>query len=127
MKNTRFLILFLILLPFGSIAQSKEKDTLFFKFKQNYILKAKDGSGDFLLKDSHDDGMFYFEKKENYYNLKPKELLCLKKYVRKSKYYRKTFYRKLEDYSLYRHLDNYVIFLVRGDNFIHVESSFEIE
>ena len=127
MKNIFYLTFVITLLSFSSKAQSIDKDTLFFKFDKNYILDAKDGSDDFLLVDSNSDGTFYFERKETTYNLKPKQVKCLKKFVRSSKFYRKDFYRKLEDYSAYEYFREYVIFLVHKNEFIRVESRFEIE
>ncbi|RXP60877.1 hypothetical protein EC396_04280 [Lutibacter sp. HS1-25] len=127
MKNIFYLTFVIILLSFNSKAQSIDKDTLFFKFDRNYILGAKDGSDDFLLADSNSDGTFYFERKETTYNLKSKKVKCLKKFIHNSEFYRKKNHRKLNDFRLYEYFEKYVVFLVNKNEYIHVESRFEIE
>ena len=127
MKNIFYLTFIIILISYSSKAQTVDRDTLFFKFDKNYILDAKDGSDDFILVDSNTGGTFYFERKETIYNLKPKKVKCLKKFIRNSEYYRKDYPRKLEDYSLYEYFRKHIIFLVHKNEFIQVESRFEID
>jgi hypothetical protein len=127
MKNIFYLTFAIILISLSSKAQSIVKDTLFFKFDKNYILQSKNGSGNFILVDSNSDGTFYFERQETIYNLNPKKVKCLKKFIRNSEFYRKDYHRKLEDYSLDEYFRNYIIFLVHKNEFIHVESRFEID
>ncbi|MDP3312956.1 hypothetical protein [Lutibacter sp.] len=127
MKNIFYLTFITILISIVCRAQSKDRDTLFFKFDKNYILQSKNGSGNFILVDSNSSGTFYFERKETTYNLKPKKVKCLKKIIRSSEFYRKDYHRRLEDYSAYEYFRKYVIFLVHKNEFIQVESSFEID
>lgn len=116
-----------MLISIGCSAQSKDRDTLFFKFDKNYIFTYGVTPNNYYLLDSNSGGTFYFEKKETTYNLKPKKVKCLKKNIRSSEFYRKDYHRKLEDYSAYEYFREYVIFLVHKNEFIRVESSFEID
>lgn len=127
------IILFFIILSFltlDSKAQIK-KDTLFFKFDEEYILNAKDNSGNYILYDSNDIGTFYFERSDSIKNLKPKDILCLKEYVRSSKFFRKGWKRELSDYQLSNYFDSYYIFLIKESKndsiFIEVFPRYEIE
>jgi hypothetical protein len=109
------------------ILKKNLKDTLFFKFDKNYIDIYEVTPNKYYLKDSSNDGAFYFEKQETIYNLNPKKVKCLKKFIRNSEFYRKDYHRKLNDFRLTQYFGKYVIFLVHKNEFIHVESSFEIE
>lgn len=106
---------------------NKIKDTLFFKFDENYLLQAKDGSDDLFLVDSNSDGTFYFERQETTYDLKVETKLDLKNFIQSSRFFRKDYIRKLLDYDLSEYLENYVIFLINENKFIKVKPRFEIE
>lgn len=103
------------------------KDTLFFKFDENYILQAKNGSDDLFLVDSNSDGTFYFERQEITYDLKVETKLDLKNFIQSSRFFRKDYIKKLRDYDLSEYLGNYVIFLIIENKFIKVKPKFEIE
>lgn len=124
MKNISFISILLISL---TIKGQETKDTLYFKFNRDYLQIYEVTPGQYYLVDSSDDGVFFFEKMETLTDLKPKKILCLKKYVRNSEYYDKSRKRKLYDYELYDHLKNYIIFLVKRKEYIKVRASFEIE
>lgn len=84
----------LLILSFFSItvikAQERKKDTLFFKLDNSYVYESKYAPKEYLLKDSNSDEKFFFKGVKKVNNLKPKEILCLKKFIRSSKFYDKT-------------------------------------
>jgi hypothetical protein len=127
MKNIFYVVLIVFLVTINSMAQTIYKDTIFFKFDKKYILEAKDNSGDLILFDSNSSGTFYFQKKDTLYNLNPKKVICLKKFIHKSNFFRKDFYRKLDDFGLCQYFEKYIIFLVDKRHFIQVDSRFEID
>jgi len=108
-------------------ASSQEKDTLFFKFNNKYIIQSLGNENEYILKDSNEDGTFFFVKDGVHQNLKYEKKICLKRYVRKSKYYNKSSIRKLNDLRLMEHLEKYVIFLIKDDGFIKVIPGHGIE
>ncbi len=111
-------------------AQEKLNDTLFFKYDQKYINTYKEMPGHFYLYDSGggNNGSFFFTEREVKSNLNPKKILSLKKFVRSSDCYKK---KKLKDEKLAAFFSKYIVFLVKNvdnkEEFIQVESSFEIE
>ncbi len=132
MKN--FIQVNFIIILFSTIslsAQEKQKDTLYFDYSENYILIYDVTPNKIYIVDSSDDGTFFFEKIDIKINKDPKEILCLEKYIRSSKYYDKHKKVRLNDYRLADHLDNYTIYLVKKTNnkveYIHVQPNFEIE
>ncbi|WP_367755690.1 hypothetical protein [Flavobacterium sp. WC2430] len=118
----------LILLTFFSIAvlkaQEKSKDTLFFKLDNKYVYESKFVSKEYLLKDRNKDEVFFFKGNETLKNVKPKEILCLKKFIRSSQFYDKTKKQKLNNYKLIIFFRDYVVFLViktkNETKYIHV-------
>ncbi len=122
----RYLI-FLIIILFHIEANSQDKDTLFFKFDKQYIIPSLGNENNYILKDSHEEGTFFFTIEEIYKDLEFEEPLCLKKYVRKSEFYDKKRKRKLNDYRLMGHFSNYEVFLIKDDKFIKVTSSYSID
>tara|TARA_B110000093_G_scaffold127339_1_gene136256 strand:+ start:854 stop:1255 length:402 start_codon:yes stop_codon:yes gene_type:complete len=114
-------------------SQEKLKDTLFFKFDKKYINTYEQIPHHFYLDDSSgsSDGSFFFEELGIIDNVKPKEILCLKKAVRSSKFYNKQKKRKLDDNGLFEYFDNYIIFLVKKNKntniYIRVRANWEIE
>ena len=62
-------------------AQTKAKDTLFFKFDKNYIVTYDVTPDKYYLLDSNSGGTFYFERKESHYNLKPNKVKNLKDFI----------------------------------------------
>ncbi|MGV8813691.1 MAG: hypothetical protein ACOH2D_06230 [Gelidibacter sp.] len=132
MKN--FILINFIIILFSTIslsAQEKQKDTLYFDYSENYILIYDVTPNKIYIVDSSDDGTFFFEKIDIKINKDPKEILCLEKYIRSSKYYDKHKKVRLNDYRLAEPLDNYTIYLVKKTNnkveYIHVQPNFEIE
>ena len=129
------LILFNIIIVLYSTlslsAQEKEKDTLYFSYSENYISVYDVTPNKIYIIDSSDDGTFFFEKIETEINKNPNKILCLKKYVRESKYYDKHKKVKLNDYRLWEDLNNYTIYLVKKSKskveYIRVIANFEIE
>lgn len=106
--------------------QELKKDTLFFQFDKNYILKTKINSKNLLLKDSSNGGAFQFIIKKEFNKLNNVEIKNLKEFVRNSFFYNsKRKYRKLNDYGLADYLNNYVVILVEisksKNNFLEVQ------
>ena len=124
----RYLILLLLMIVYhGTKAQSLDKDTLFFKLDKKYIIQSLRNENEYFLKDSNEDGTFFFVKDEVYKKLKNEKRISLKKYVRKSKYYNRSSFRKLNDLRLMEHFEKYVIFLIKDDDFIKVIPGHGIE
>ena len=97
--------------------QKVQKDTLFFNLDKNYFIQYAVTPDRYYLKDRNSDGIFYLESTQEFKNLKPKKILCLKKYVRRSQYYNKKKIRKVNQYQLFLHLNEYVIFLVHKNKY----------
>lgn len=131
------LILFTINLflfsSFNLSAQERQKDTLYFELDGKYVFESKYVENFYLLEDSSDigRGTFFFEKIGTESNKYPKEILCLKKYVRASKYYDKHKKVKLNDYRLWEELNNHTIYLVKKSKskveYIRVVANVQIE
>lgn len=114
-------------------AQEAQKDTLYFKLDGKYIFESKYDKNFYLLEDSSDvdRGTFLFQIIGTESRKNPKEVFCLKNYVRSSKHYDKHKKIKLNDYRLWEDLNNYTIYLVRkGENeveYIQVIATVQIE
>lgn len=96
--------------------QEKTKDTLFFKYDKFYIEESTTHLNEFYLKDRNSDEMFFFRKTAILYNLKPKEILCLKKTIRQPQFYNKTKKQKLSNYRLMMYFRGKISYLVRKKN-----------
>ncbi len=111
--------------------QEKEKDTLFFKYDKKYIKTYVEIPKHYYLDEISDanNGTFFFNEVRIANEVKAKKMLCLKKFVRNSKFYNKK--QKLDDYQLGVFLNQYILYLVRknGDynEYIQVEAAVEIE
>ena len=107
------------------------KDTLFFKYDSQYIKTHIEIPKHYYLDDSSggNNGSFFFKEVRVINNIDMKQILCIKKFIRSSKFYDKN--KKLNDYELASFFNKYLVFLVRKNSketeYIHVESSFEIE
>jgi len=118
---------FILFISINICGQKKKKDTLFFKYDENYIIKSNFNNNELSIKDSGSIESFIFEKSDTLLNLNPKNILCLKKYIRSSKFYRKNAKRKLNDYALYSFFNNYIIFFIKNNMYIRVYSTIMIE
>ncbi|GAA6769338.1 hypothetical protein [Flavobacterium sp. CGRL2] len=102
----------------------------FFKLDDSYIVESKTSPNKFLLKDKNEDEVFYFKGVEIVNDLKPKEVLCLKDFVRTSKYYNKNKKNKLNNSELVNFFSNSTVYLVKRKNdkteFIKVNPIVEI-
>ncbi|WP_338838798.1 hypothetical protein [Flavobacterium ginsenosidimutans] len=123
-------ILAIFLFGFSLYAQEKFNGTLFFKLDDSYIKESKTKPNKFLLKDKNEDEEFYFKGVEVLNDLRPKEILCLKDFVRDSKYYNKNKKNKLNNAELVNFFSNATVYLVRKKNdrteFIKVNPIVEI-
>ena len=134
MKNT-FIIIIVCLISFLNLsAQETKKDTLFFKYDENYLKTYKEIPNHIYLEDSSGigNGNFFFDEIDIVNNIPlNKKTKCLKKYVHSSIYYNKNNKRALNDYRLWEHLNNYDIFLIKKNKgkieFLKVRANFEIE
>ncbi|BDU25267.1 MULTISPECIES: hypothetical protein [unclassified Flavobacterium] len=118
------------LFGFSLYAQEKSNGTFFFKLDDSYIVESKTSPNKFLLKDKNEDEVFYFKGVEIVNDLKPKEVLCLKDFVRTSKYYNKNKKNKLNNSELVNFFSNSTVYLVKRKNdkteFIKVNPIVEI-
>lgn len=115
MKNFIFIsIAFLCIL--NSKAQEKIKDTLYFDLDNSYIYESKYVPNKFLLKDKNSNEEIYFVATKIEYNLTPKSILCLKKFIRVPQYYSDKKKEKLDNYKLLNFLTSSTVYLVRKKN-----------
>ncbi|WP_367755692.1 hypothetical protein [Flavobacterium sp. WC2430] len=117
MKTAILIFLSLFSIP-NLQAQEKQKDTLFFNYNYKYIRTHIEMPNEFYIKDgsSANFGTFFFKEVRVLNNLNVKKILCLKKYVRSSKYYDKNKETKLDYYKLAFFLNNYILFLKKKAN-----------
>lgn len=121
MKN--FLLLFSFCLFLNSsnaqvnVKDKPVKDTIFFKIDENYLQPGKYNKDQYYitdaLKDNGSSEVFFFQIINNNLKLKPRDIMDLKDFIRKSDYYysnRKT--NKLDDFGLASYLEKYKIYLV---------------
>ena len=114
-------------------AQKQKKDTLFFNFEKNYLIEFDELPNEIYPIDAGSDGSgtFYFQALDTLFNLKPKKVLCLKDFVRSSKFYNKHKTKKLDDYGLWDYLDDFQIYLVKEEKketiYLKVYAGFVIE
>ena len=114
-------------------AQKQKKDTLFFNVEKNYLIEFDELPNEIYPIDAGSDGSgtFYFQVLDTLFKLNPKEILCLKEFVRSSKFYNKYKTKKLDDYGLWDYLDDYQIFLVKENKnetlYLKVYAGFVIE
>lgn len=113
-----------------NVITNKIKDTLFFKLDNKYVYESKYEPKSFLIKDSNGSEIFFFKSIENVKNVKPTEILSLKKIIRSAKFYHKNKKQKLNNYELSVFFDAYVVFLVEKTKnkteYVHVIPSSEI-
>jgi len=130
MKTAILLLLSLFIGP-NLQAQEKQKDTLFFNYNNKYIRTLVEMPNEFYIKDGSGAsyGNFFFKEVKVLNNLKPKKNLCLKKFIRSSKYYDKNKEPQLDDYKLAFFLNNYIIFLTKRNKseYIQVVAAVGIE
>lgn len=126
----------IVLCLFSTLLQAQEnpKDTLYFAYDNNYLMTSDKIPNHFYLKDSNDtnNGAFYFTEVKTLENQKINSTgICLRKFVRSSKYFDKNKNPKLNDYELWKYFRDCYIFLVKkvdGEKkYIQVKSSYEIE
>ena len=114
-----------------NIINNEVTDTLFFKFDSKYINTYVEIPNHFYLNDSSgsSNGTFFFQKGKSISDLKPKEVLSLKGFVRSSRFYEENKKQKLNDLELSEFLNNYIIFLVndKKKEYIQVSCGYQIE
>ena len=125
----KLLILFAIIFLSNNLIYGQKKDTLFFKHNDKLLLKKwqDPNSKEFSygIKGTGNNGLVYFLEQKTYEDLNQKKIKCLKKALTESNvYYRDN---KIDDWKLNQYLDKFVIFLVKGKEFIKVEARYEIE
>ncbi|GAA4106251.1 hypothetical protein GCM10022393_00600 [Aquimarina addita] len=116
------------------LSQEKKRDTLFFKYDKNYLITSKVSKDSYLIKDGYYNkgGLFFFDKKQDHYNLQPEKVLKFKKFIRSSKlFYNKKKTRKLNNRKLLNYLTDYVVIFVTKEDakikFIEMNTGIEIE
>ena len=97
--------------------KAESKDTLFFKYTNDYLIEGKDNQKHFYLFDSLNDKgsteTIIFEIIDIQYNLDPKRILDIKNYIRNSNYYfSENDKNKLDDYFLSQFFNNYIIYFI---------------
>ncbi|QTE21315.1 hypothetical protein [Polaribacter cellanae] len=127
MRNSIFSIA--IIFNLACLSQEKQKDSLFIKFDKSLIDKVKEQNKNsfyYKIKDcDKKEDLVYFLEKKKYYNLKVKKVKCLKEVLKKSNAGSKK--NKIDDLKLAKYLSDFLVFFVRRNEFIKVETSYSIE
>ncbi len=131
MKN----LIFITFCLFSTVllAQEQKRDTLFIKYDSSLLNRKYDSIEKtffYIIKGTGvREELVYLLEKENYFNLKPKNVLCFKNVLKKSNSYFKSnpYYKKdqLDDTKLAEYLGKYVIFLIKGKKYIKVATVHE--
>ncbi|WP_411028830.1 hypothetical protein [Spongiimicrobium sp. 3-5] len=126
MKNLTFLFFTVFVSITNSILGQNDtfKDTLYFKYDDKYIETFKEQSGLYYIKESTYE-TFYFLESEILYGLRPKKVLNLKRFVRKSKSYDKNKGINLDEIRFGTDISKYIIFFIKKSAFIRVEAVVE--
>lgn len=104
------------------------KDTIYFKLDSGYLKKRFEDGNKYFFQDTYSDQMFYFRENGLFKDLKPEKIESFFEYLRFPKLrYGNSIYGSLDDYRLWEHFKNYIIFLVGDDCFIKVDPGWEIE
>lgn len=129
MKN--LILYFLLVFSFYSFSQEQKKDTLFINYNDDLLKKYKhpiDSYNYYIINDTGNNGSISFVEKQIYYNLKHKNIFCLKDIIKSAKaYYKKNKYKKgkINDYKLATYLGKFILFFVNGNKFIKVQTWIE--
>lgn len=127
MKNYIYIIA--IILSANCLSQKKQKDTLFIKFDDSFFSKVEEKTGNgfyYKIKDfDKKEDLIYFLEKEKYYNLNVKKVKCLREVLKKSKASIKKGY--IDDFKLTKYLGDFLVFFVRKNEYIKVETCYAIE
>ena len=120
MKNP--ILYFLLIFSFYSFSQEQEKDTLFIKYDNSLLTKYTepiDKYNYYLIKGTENQkDLTFLQEEKKYTNLKHNKTLCLKNILKKSNsYYERG---KVRNERLANYLGQYVIFLVKQNEYIKV-------
>ncbi|WP_411028832.1 hypothetical protein [Spongiimicrobium sp. 3-5] len=127
MKNCTFLLVVMIGILSSVKAQNETaKDTLYFKYDDKYIQTYPELPGHNYLRE-YSYYSFYLGEREKLRGLKPSKVLNLKRFIRKSEFYRKGKGVNLDDEDFGNYLSKRIVFLVKKDTFIRVIPTLEIE
>ncbi len=90
-----------------------KKDTLYFKIDNSYLFENKNIPKTFFIEDRNGHTEFCFQEAEILHNLKPKQVLLLKYFIRNSKFYINEGRIALDIKGLLDYMKNYTIILIR--------------
>jgi uncharacterized protein YijF (DUF1287 family) len=133
----KLIIIALLLISHNSIGQGVKKDTLYFKFKNNYLNLKKnyENTYAFIFKNEklvtsafgnkiQEEDLFYFIGHNSNLNLKIKRMCNLKKYLKKRKNILIDIQtQKYDAYKLMQHFNKFIIFFLVDNKFIEVKAS----
>lgn len=132
MKTT--LLIIALSICFIVKAQNTAKDTIYFKYDTNYIKTYTEIPNHLYIKDASGtaSGNFYFtEIKKTKAPNKKQNIICLKNFIRSSRFYDKKRMPKLNDYGLYEEFQKYIPVFVKKTSgikeYILTDPSYEIE
>ncbi|KFF18408.1 hypothetical protein [Flavobacterium hydatis] len=99
-------------------AQEKIKDTLFLKLDGKYIYESKYDSKQYTIEDNNDikNGAIYFKEFKIVNNIKPKKIVCFKKFAQSSKMYNENDKKKLSELKVMNLFDSHIVILVNKKN-----------
>ncbi|WDF64744.1 hypothetical protein [Flavobacterium sp. KACC 22763] len=96
-----------------NLQAKKVKDTLFFKIDNSYLFERDYIPKSFFIKDRNGHTEFFFQEAEILHNLKPKQVLFLKYFIRNSKFYINEGRIALDIKGLMDYMKKYTIILIR--------------
>ncbi|MDR7208693.1 hypothetical protein [Flavobacterium piscis] len=106
------------------------KDTLYFKFDNEYVYKQKEFPDEYFLREESSEGGFFLKEIKKTVNLKPEKVLNFKDFIQSSKMYYK-HNKMFNTHELAEYLSNYVVFLLIKENkeiqYIEVSPGYAIE
>jgi len=132
----------LLMISINSWSQNDVKDTLYFKFNNNYIefKKSYDGTHTFVFKKKNfvtsafgkivkEDLLFFtqLDLPPRTYKLNPSKIVDLKKFFRKNEnLFKDTSTKKLDAYKIMRYFDKHIVFFEKDCAFIKVSVSLSL-
>ncbi|RPD94038.1 hypothetical protein EGM88_12705 [Aureibaculum marinum] len=126
------IFIFLFSIIFLNHAYSQNLDTLFIKFDDKNIIQkynSKENYVYYLLKNSGNNGQFYFKKNNKSDVIKPKNVFSITDILRNNKFYSgKNNLIKLDDWELWEYFEDIKVFMVKNNDCIYkLESYYVIE
>ncbi len=116
-KNDIYILIIFVFV--GSQIYSQKKDTLVFKYDEQYFKTGdyydqEKKTGEYYIneKSKYKSDAFIFLAKDRYIKFKPKEILNLKEHIRSTKFYDKK-YKTINPGLFTKYFENYIVFFAK--------------